>query len=66
MDWTRESWARTEPLLDLKTPYINFNFEEEQGALDKVYGPGKLSRLPAIKRAYDPDNFFRLNMNIAP
>jgi FAD binding domain/Berberine and berberine like len=66
VDWTKQSWAKTEQLLDLKTSYINFNFEEEQGALDKVYGPGKLSRLRAIKRAYDPDNFFRLNTNIAP
>ena len=31
-----------------------------------VYGDAKLDRLVAIKRAWDPDNVFRLNQNIDP
>jgi hypothetical protein len=29
-----------------------------------AYGPGKLERLMAVKRRYDPDNLFRVNHNI--
>jgi FAD/FMN-containing dehydrogenase len=31
----------------------------------KTYG-GNYDRLAAIKKKYDPDNFFRVNQNIKP
>ncbi len=31
-----------------------------------IYGPTKADRLHALKRAWDPDNIFRLNHNIQP
>jgi len=34
--------------------------------LRSVYGDGKYERLVALKRAWDPDNVFRLNQNIRP
>jgi hypothetical protein len=31
-----------------------------------VYGAGRYRRLRELKRAYDPDYVFRMNLNIAP
>ena len=31
-----------------------------------AYGAARYDRLEALKRQYDPDNFFRLNQNISP
>lgn len=31
-----------------------------------IYGPAKAERLRALKQAWDPDNVFRLNKNVAP
>jgi hypothetical protein len=50
------------------TTYTNFTgqLDEAAGALTaQAYG-GNFARLSAIKAQYDPDNFFRLNPNIAP
>jgi FAD/FMN-containing dehydrogenase len=38
---------------------------EGQDRTKAAYG-GKLPRLQALKRAWDPDNLFRRNQNIAP
>ncbi len=31
-----------------------------------IYGDAKLARLAALKRAWDPDNVFHVNHNVAP
>jgi FAD/FMN-containing dehydrogenase len=46
--------------------YVNFLMEEGRDRIRQAYGPGKYERLQALKRAYDPANFFRLNQNIPP
>ncbi len=46
--------------------YVNFLMEEGEARVRQSYGDAKYERLKALKRKYDPDNFFRLNQNIRP
>ena len=46
--------------------YVNFLMEEGEERIRKAYGAEKYDRLKALKRTYDPGNFFRLNQNITP
>jgi FAD/FMN-containing dehydrogenase len=32
----------------------------------RAYPPATLERLAEVKRRYDPDNVFRLNVNVTP
>lgn len=47
--------------------YLNYMDDDDSvdATLAAVYGPN-LPRLRQIKKQYDPDNFFRLNLNIPP
>lgn len=38
----------------------------ESGDVRVIYGARKHERLVELKRAYDPENVFRLNQNIRP
>jgi FAD/FMN-containing dehydrogenase len=65
--WIRSAW---EEIGEYGTgdQYLNFTglAEEERSAgVDSAFGRN-LQRLGEIKQKYDPDNFFRLNNNIAP
>jgi hypothetical protein len=65
--WLRESWATTQSNLDLKTSYVNLNFEEGPDRLrDDIFGVEKFTRLQSIKAKYDPQNVLALNWNIPP
>jgi FAD/FMN-containing dehydrogenase len=46
--------------------YVNFTGDPSAGAVEAGFGPEKYARLVEIKRAYDPENVFRSNTNIAP
>jgi hypothetical protein len=63
-DWVRGFWSALEPWQT--TVYVNFLGEEGQDRIRAAYGVEKYERLKALKRKYDPDNFFRLNQNIPP
>lgn len=46
--------------------YLNFIGDEGQERVESAFGEAKLARLREIKAAWDPDNVFRHNQNIAP
>lgn len=63
--WVREAMAIVEPDL-LPGRYVNELSDASPALTRSTYGDAKLERLRALKRAWDPDNVFRLNHNIAP
>jgi FAD/FMN-containing dehydrogenase len=62
-EWSRGLWSALEPWHS--NVYVNFLMEEGEERVRQAYG-AKFDRLKALKRQYDPDNFFRLNQNISP
>jgi FAD/FMN-containing dehydrogenase len=63
--WVRQTWSSLQPLI-AGGVYVNELGDDE--GVDRVllaYG-GNFERLSRIKAAYDPDNIFCLNANIAP
>lgn len=63
------SWARaySDALHPYSTGgvYLNFIMDEGHDRILATYGPN-YKRLAAIKKKYDPENFFRVNQNIPP
>jgi FAD/FMN-containing dehydrogenase len=65
-DWARTGVGLLEPYR-VSGGYVNDVSDASDDALMRaVYGDGKYERLVALKRAWDPDNVFRLNQNIRP
>ena len=63
--WVHEAMAIVEP--DAVTGrYVNEVADAGPDPTRAIYGDAKVARLTALKRAWDPDNVFRLNHNIAP
>jgi FAD/FMN-containing dehydrogenase len=62
--WARDYWSALEPYHT--SVYVNFLMEEGEERVRQAYGDEKYDRLKALKRTYDPTNFFRLNQNITP
>ena len=64
--WTRKFWKSMERY-SYGGLYLNFpGLGEEGDALVRAAYGANYDRLVALKRRYDPDNFFRLNQNINP
>ena len=63
-EWVRSFWSALEP--HHTSVYTNFLMDEGEERVRRAYGADKYERLKALKRRYDPDNFFRLNQNIPP
>ncbi len=63
-EWARAYWSALAPYHT--SVYVNFLMEEGEDRIRQAYGAEKYDRLKALKRKYDPTNFFRLNQNIAP
>lgn len=64
VQWVRRVWDATQPFST--GVYMNFVGNEGQERVVAAYGPQKYDRLVALKRRYDPTNFFQLNQNIRP
>lgn len=62
--WARELFAAVQPFAT--GVYVNNLGVEGAGRVRAAYAPETYERLVALKTAYDPDNVFRLNQNVAP
>ena len=65
--WVRRAYSEAERLDAATGTYLNFggDLHLDDHDRDRAWGRN-LDRLRAVKRAYDPDNRFRLNPNIPP
>ena len=63
-EWSRNFWTALKPYQT--SVYVNFLMDEGEERIRQAYGPKRYDRLKALKRKYDPGNFFRLNQNISP
>ena len=63
-----DAWASslTRALSDGATPaaYVGFVGDEGEEGVRRAYPPATLGRLARVKSEYDPDNLFRLNLNV--
>ena len=62
--WTRTFAEALKP--HAQGVYVNFLGDEGDERVRAAYGQDTYQRLAALKRRYDPENFFRLNQNIRP
>lgn len=63
-NWARGVFQQAAPHATA-SGYVNFLTEDEAGRVAESYGIN-YPRLQAAKRRFDPDNLFRMNLNIAP
>jgi len=63
-NWARAVFQQAAPHATA-SGYVNFLTEDEAGRVADSYGIN-YPRLQAAKRRFDPDNLFRMNLNIAP
>jgi FAD/FMN-containing dehydrogenase len=65
IEWCRRVMAVVEPDRTLGA-YANGNSDAGPEEARRIFGDAKLARLAALKRAWDPDNVFHVNPNVAP
>lgn len=65
--WVKDFIDDAQKLEGVGGAYLNFSGDDatEETVVQAQYG-GNLERLRAVKKAYDPDNLFRVNNNIRP
>jgi FAD/FMN-containing dehydrogenase len=62
--WTETFWQAMRP--STSGAYVNFLAQDGPERIREAYPGATYERLVAIKRRYDPTNFFRGNQNIQP
>jgi FAD/FMN-containing dehydrogenase len=63
-EWTRRLYRDVAPF-STGGGYVNFFTEDEGERVAQAYG-ANYERLQQIKRRFDPENLFRLNLNVSP
>ncbi len=63
--WSRAAMDALMPVV-MTGRYVNDVVESGIDVVKGIYGAPKYERLVALKRAWDPDNVFRLNQNVRP
>jgi FAD/FMN-containing dehydrogenase len=63
-EWARRLYRDAAPF-GTGGGYVNFLTEDEGGRVVQAYG-ANYERLQAIKQRFDPDNLFRMNVNVVP
>jgi FAD/FMN-containing dehydrogenase len=63
--YVRDLWGAVQPYSSGGF-YPNYEGDATSAQIQAAFGPAKYERLVALKKKYDPDNFFRLNQNINP
>lgn len=64
-DWCRKVMSVVKPD-GVVGAYANGNSDASPDESRRIYGDAKLARLAALKRAWDPENIFHVNPNVAP
>jgi FAD/FMN-containing dehydrogenase len=64
VEWARGTHRALEPHLGA-TRYVNYLAHDEEDSMRAAYGEN-YERLRRLKRTYDPDNLFHINVNIQP
>jgi hypothetical protein len=64
-EWVRETYATMGRFLS-EGRYVNYMGDDEPGDPSAAAYGSNYPRLQEIKRKYDPENMFHLNMNIRP
>ena len=64
MAWARQTHLGVDAVL-APMRYVNYLEDDAVDPAACVYGPN-LAKLRDLKKKYDPDNFFRQNVNITP
>ena len=64
ISWTKEYWDALHPY-SAGGAYVNMMMDEGEDRIKASYREN-CTRLAAIKKKYDPTNFFRVNQNIRP
>ncbi len=66
IQWARSVWTAAQPFVSPDVYANHLTGDETPERIRAAYGAAKYEKLAALKARYDPENFFRMNHNVAP